>query len=87
MFIIIIMALVGIKDEQELYKTYSDIMKTHPDMDKIIENSISSTRETKIEIMGLTLYQMWQYTKKYLKKADTKNVKILFCMIDGASPL
>ena len=67
-------------------KSYENIHKTYPDMGEIINKSIKSGRETEIAVLGLTLYHMWEYLKNFLKKSSTKNMNILFCLVDSSSP-
>ena len=74
------------KDIAVQTKIYPNIHAIFPDMTEIINCSLSLSKETKIEIMGLTLYHMWEYTKNFLKNPSIQNMNIVFCMIDSNSP-
>jgi hypothetical protein len=68
-------------------KTYPNVQSIFQDMSKIINESVSSPRETKIEVMGLTLYHMWEYIKNYINKSSIERMNIWFSMVDSSSPI
>lgn len=72
------------KPEQNLsIRYYKNIQALFPDMTRLIEDSVNSERRTSIEVMGLTLYHMWEYTKNFLRDERIKNIDILFTTISG----
>jgi hypothetical protein len=75
------------KDPESKIKTYPNVQSLFQDMTLIIEQSVSSPKETKVEIMGLTLYHMWEYIKNFINKQSTERMNIFFCMVDSSSSI
>jgi hypothetical protein len=68
-------------------KIYPNIQSAFSDMTPIIEQSLSSLKVTNVVVMGLTLYQMWEYMKNFINKSSIEKMNITFCMVDSSSPM
>jgi hypothetical protein len=62
---------------------YPNIQAVYPDMSSLIDDSIRSEGRTSVEVMGLTLYHMWEYLRNFLNKETVKNLDIRLTAIAG----
>jgi hypothetical protein len=81
---ILLQAEKPVRSEQELaIRWYPNIQSVYSDMTCLIDRSISLKKDTSIEVLGLTLYHMWEYIRNFLNDEKVKNMAIKFTTISG----
>jgi len=73
----------GRAEPEPAIRWYPNIQAIYPDMTCLIEHSIKSERRTSVEVMGLTLYHMWEYVRNFVNEENVKNLDIRFTTISG----
>lgn len=64
-------------------KWYRNIHDLFPDMTNLIESSIATENTSTIEVMGLTLFEMWRYLQNFIPLETTKDMDVTLTTIAG----